>query len=77
MGALGLTAAEAMGVIVAEGLVITVLVLLGIRRYVMEAIPLELKQAISVGIGLFILFIGLVNGGIVVRDEATLVRWVT
>jgi AGZA family xanthine/uracil permease-like MFS transporter len=74
MGALGLTAAEAMGVIVAEGLVITVLVLLGIRRYVMEAIPLELKQAISVGIGLFILFIGLVNGGIVVRDEATLVR---
>ena len=74
MGAMGLTAAEAMGVIVAEGLIITLLVLLGIRRYVMVAIPLELKQAISVGIGLFILFIGLVNGGIVVPDPATLVR---
>lgn len=74
MGAMGLTAAEAMGVIVAEGIIITVLVLLGIRRFVMEAIPLELKQAISVGIGLFILFIGLVNGGIVVADPATLVR---
>ncbi len=74
MGAMGLTAAEAMGVIVAEGLIITILVLLGIRRYVMTAIPLELKQAISVGIGLFILFIGLVNGGIVVPDPATLVR---
>ncbi len=74
MGAMGLTAAEAMGVIVAEGIVITILVLLGIRRYVMQAIPLELKQAISVGIGLFILFIGLVNGGIIVADPATLVR---
>lgn len=74
MGAMGLTAAEAMGVIVAEGIVITILVLLGIRRYVMEAIPLELKQAISVGIGLFILFIGLVNGGIIAADPATLVR---
>ncbi len=74
MGAMGLTAAQAMGVIVAEGVVITVLVLLGIRKYVMTAIPVELKRAISVGIGLFILFIGLVKGGLVVADPATLVR---
>jgi AGZA family xanthine/uracil permease-like MFS transporter len=74
MGPMGLTAAQAMGVIVAEGVVITVLVLLGIRKYVMTAIPVELKQAISVGIGLFILFIGLVKGGLVVADPATLVR---
>ena len=55
----------AMGVIFLEGVVITVLVLVGVREAVMNAIPLALKRAISVGIGLFILFIGLVNGGIV------------
>ena len=74
MGAMGLTASQAMGVIVAEGIVITILVLLGIRKYVMTAIPVELKRAISVGIGLFILFIGLVKGVLVVADPATLVR---
>jgi adenine/guanine/hypoxanthine permease len=55
----------AMGVIFLEGVVITVLVLVGVREAVVHAIPLALKRAISVGIGLFILFIGLVNGGIV------------
>jgi AGZA family xanthine/uracil permease-like MFS transporter len=62
-----LTYAQAMGVIVAEGILITALVLLGVRRYVMDLVPIELKKAISVGIGLFILFIGLVNGGLVRR----------
>jgi AGZA family xanthine/uracil permease-like MFS transporter len=56
---------SAMGIIVLEGLFITVLVLTGLRQAILDAIPLALKQAISVGIGLFILFIGLVNGGIV------------
>ncbi len=55
----------AMGVIFIEGLVITVLVLTGFREAVMDAIPLSLKRAIGVGIGLFILFIGLVSGGFV------------
>ncbi|HSE95449.1 MAG TPA: NCS2 family permease [Methylomirabilota bacterium] len=55
----------AMGVVLLEGLVITVLVLTGFREAVMNAIPLSQKRAISVGIGLFILFIGLFNGGIV------------
>jgi AGZA family xanthine/uracil permease-like MFS transporter len=55
----------AMGVIVLEGVAITVLVLVGVREAVVNAIPLALKRAISVGIGLFILFIGLANGGIV------------
>ena len=62
---MGLTPAQAMGVIVAEGLVITVLVLLGLRQLVLDAVPLALKQAISVGIGFFILFIGLVNAGLI------------
>jgi adenine/guanine/hypoxanthine permease len=55
----------AMGVIVLEGVAITVLVLTGFREAVMNAIPLSQKRAISVGIGLFILFIGLVDGGLV------------
>lgn len=58
-----LTWPEAMGVIVLEGLIITVLVLTGFREAVMNAIPLSLKQAIGVGIGLFIAIIGFVNGG--------------
>src|SRR5438094_5626029 len=55
----------AMGIICLEGLVITILVLTGIREAVLNAIPLSQKRAISVGIGLFLLFIGLVNAGIV------------
>lgn len=67
----GLTMAQAMGVIVAEGILITILVVLGVRRYVMELVPLEIKKGISVGIGLFILFIGLVNGGLVQVGQGT------
>jgi AGZA family xanthine/uracil permease-like MFS transporter len=59
----GLTLPGAMGVIVLEGLVVTALVLIGLREAVMNAVPLALKRAIGVGIGLFILFIGFVNGG--------------
>ncbi|MDQ3168505.1 MAG: NCS2 family permease [Chloroflexota bacterium] len=64
VGSMGLTFPQAMGVVVAEGLVITLLVLLGIREYVLDVVPLALKQAISVGIGFFILFIGLRNAGV-------------
>jgi AGZA family xanthine/uracil permease-like MFS transporter len=55
----------AMGVVVLEGIVITALVLTGFREAIMNAIPASLKRAIGVGIGLFILFIGLVSAGIV------------
>jgi AGZA family xanthine/uracil permease-like MFS transporter len=67
----GLGFPEAMGIVVMEGALVTVLVLLGMRERVMRAIPLELKKAIAIGIGLFIAFIGLVNSGIVVRGEGT------
>lgn len=70
---LGLSWPSAMGVIVLEGLIITFLVLTGFREAVMNSIPLSLKQAISVGIGLFIAFIGLVQAGFVQKSEATLV----
>jgi AGZA family xanthine/uracil permease-like MFS transporter len=62
----GLTPAGAMGVIVLEGIVITILVAVGLREAIMAAVPLALKRAIGVGIGLFILFIGFANGGLIV-----------
>ena len=55
----------AMGVVTLEGIIITILVLTGFRTAVVEAIPLALKRAIGVGIGLFLLFIGLYSGGLV------------
>src|SRR3989454_10446340 len=60
----------AMGIILMEGVVITVLVLTGLCEMVLNAIPLTLKQAIGVGIGLFILLIGLVNAGIVIHPAS-------
>jgi adenine/guanine/hypoxanthine permease len=63
----------AMGVILMEGIVITILVLTGLREMIMDAIPLALKRAIGVGIGLFILLIGLVNAGVVVRGVGTVI----
>jgi AGZA family xanthine/uracil permease-like MFS transporter len=59
--------ADAMGLVVLEGLVITVLVLTGVRGAIFHAIPGELKTAISVGIGLFITIIGFVDAGFVRR----------
>jgi adenine/guanine/hypoxanthine permease len=70
---MGLSPAEAMGVVVSSGILILVLVLVGVRKWVMETVPIELKQGIAVGIGLFILFIGLQNGGLVVAHETNLV----
>ncbi len=62
---MGLSWQTAMGVIFWEGLIITVLVALGLREYIMDVIPMELKHAISVGIGAFIAFIGFVEAGLV------------
>ncbi|HET9851193.1 MAG TPA: NCS2 family permease [Candidatus Limnocylindrales bacterium] len=64
-GGLGLGAAGAMGVIVLEGIAVLILVLVGLREAIMNAVPLSLKRAIGVGIGLFILFIGFVDGGLI------------
>lgn len=61
----GLTWAQAFGLIVLEGVIITILVLTKFRQAIMDAVPLNLKRAIAAGIGLFILYIGLNEGGIV------------
>jgi AGZA family xanthine/uracil permease-like MFS transporter len=56
---------EAMGLVVINGLVIVLLAASGLRRLVFDAVPIQLKLAITAGIGLFILFIGLVDAGFV------------
>ena len=61
----GLTWAQAFGIIFLEGVIITALVLTNFRQAIMDAVPMNLKRAIAAGIGLFILYIGLINGGLV------------
>jgi len=63
----GLTWPQAMTIVVLEGLVITLLVLTRFREAMLEAVPIGLKRAISVGIGLFIAFIGFFTAGFVVK----------
>jgi AGZA family xanthine/uracil permease-like MFS transporter len=60
-----LTWPEAMGLVVINGLIIVVLAVTGLRRLVFDAVPMQLKLAITAGIGLFILFIGLVDSGFI------------
>lgn len=61
----GMTWADAMGIVVLEGILIFLLVMTGLREAIFKAVPSFLKTAISVGIGLFIALVGLVNAGIV------------
>src|SRR5438132_11298219 len=70
----GLTWPQAMTVIFVEGLVITLLVLTRFREAVLDAVPLGLKRAIGVGIGLFIAFIGFFTSGFVVKPASSPLR---
>ncbi len=63
----------AMAVILVEGVVILLMVLCGLRQAIMDSIPLSLRHAISVGIGLFVAMIGLANAGIITGDGGTLI----
>jgi AGZA family xanthine/uracil permease-like MFS transporter len=62
-----MTWADAMGLVVIEGVLIAILVLTGLRTLVFRAVPTQLKTAIGVGIGLFLMIIGLVDAGFVRR----------
>ncbi|MEU1885347.1 NCS2 family permease [Micromonospora sp. WMMD987] len=62
-----MTWADAMGLVVIEGVLIAILVLTGLRTAVFRAVPTQLKTAIGVGIGLFLTIIGLVDAGFVRR----------
>lgn len=63
----------AMAVVFVEGIIILILVLCGLRKAVMDAIPVSIRQAIGIGIGLFIAFIGLKGAGLIIADESTLI----
>jgi AGZA family xanthine/uracil permease-like MFS transporter len=65
----GLTWPQAMTIVFLEGVVITILVLTRFREAMMDAVPAGLKRAISVGIGLFIAFIGFYTSGFVVKPD--------
>ncbi len=67
-----MTWADAMGLVVLEGIIILILVFTGFREAVFRAVPAELKTAISVGIGLFIALIGLVDAGFVTPGNPVL-----
>lgn len=70
---MGIPWQEALGAVFISGVLFLVLTLLGVRQWVIQAIPRELYAAVGAGIGLFIAFIGLRNAGIVVAHPATLV----
>lgn len=63
----------ALGMVFISGLFFLILSVVGIRRKLVEAIPSDILSAISVGIGIFISFIGLQNLGLIVNNDATLV----
>jgi AGZA family xanthine/uracil permease-like MFS transporter len=72
-GAKGIPWQAALGLVFYSGLIFLTLSVTGLRKRLVEAIPLELKLAITAGIGFFIAFIGLKNGGVVVANPATFV----
>ena len=64
---------EALGMVLVNGVIFLVLSVTGVRQKIIAAIPHALKIAVTCGIGLFIAFIGLKNGGVIVANPATLV----
>lgn len=70
--AMGYTWQQALTAVFFEGIAFIILTLLRVREAIVEAIPINLRYAISVGIGLFIAYIGLKNGGVIVSNDATM-----
>lgn len=75
-GSMGYSWQVALLAVFVEGLIFIVLSLTNVREAIFNAIPTNLKKGVSVGIGLFIAFIGLQNGHIVVSNSSTLVSYV-
>lgn len=70
---MGYTWQQALAAVFAEGIIFILLSLTNVREAIFNSIPMNLKHAVSVGIGLFIAFIGLQNAKIVVGNDSTLV----
>ena len=62
-----------MSIVMIEGVVILILVLCGFRESVMRAIPVSLRRAIGIAIGLFVAFVGMKGGGIIQSNDSTLI----
>lgn len=73
VGAMGYSWQTALAVVFIEGVIFILLTIFRIREKIIDAIPQTLKLAIPAGIGFFIAFVGLINGGLIVNNEATLV----
>lgn len=71
--AMGYTWQQSLAIMLVEGIVFLLITFLNIREAILNAIPFNLRHAISVGIGMFIAFIGLKNAGIIVSSPATFV----
>ncbi|MBQ9332747.1 MAG: NCS2 family permease [Lachnospiraceae bacterium] len=76
-GAMGYSWQFALFAVFVEGIIFVILSVTNVREAIFNAIPLTLKKGVSVGIGLFVAFIGLQNGSIVVNNDATLVGLVS
>jgi AGZA family xanthine/uracil permease-like MFS transporter len=70
---MGYSPAFALAAVLTEGLIFVALSLTGVRESLFNAIPMELRYAVSAGIGLFIMFIGLKSAGFIVGDASTLI----
>jgi AGZA family xanthine/uracil permease-like MFS transporter len=70
---MGLPWQVALGAVFIDGVIFLLLSITPVRRWIVQAIPLSIKLAASVGIGLFIAFIGMINAGLVVKNDSTLV----
>ena len=69
---MGYTWQQALAVVLVEGLAFILLTIFKVRESIVNAIPLDLRYSISVGIGLFIAYLGVQNGGIIVSSDATM-----
>ncbi len=70
---MGVTWQTALGAVFWSGILFLLLSVFNVRTYIVKAIPKPLRYAIAAGIGLFITLIGLVNGGFIVKNDATII----
>jgi len=63
----------ALAAVLVEGIIFIILSFFNVREAIIDSIPMDIKRAISVGIGLFIAFIGLINAGIIVQGDGVLI----
>ncbi|MDZ4957073.1 NCS2 family permease, partial [Clostridium perfringens] len=71
---MGISWEMALTAVFIEGIIFILLSLFKVREAVVNAIPMTMKHAVTAGIGVFIAFIGMVGAGLVIKNDATLVK---